>query len=257
MRGMLFSFEDQPIQVNVPDWYALADHVVARMERRQGFALATLNLDHLVKLREASAFRDAYAAQDFITADGNPIVWMSRLAGRPVKLIPGSDMIIPLARMASKVGVSVALFGSSEAVLAEAKAHMEAELFGLNVVCCIAPPMGFDPAGPEAEAMLKQIEASGAGLCFVALGAPKQEIFAALGRRVAPGVGFASIGAGLDFFAGSQRRAPDWVQRVAMEWLWRMLSDPKRMTKRYLKCMAILPRQLTRAAVLRLGRSKA
>lgn len=256
MKGMLFSFDDQPIQVNVPDWYVLADNVVTRMERREGFALATLNLDHLVKLRDPGAFRDAYAAQDFITADGNPIVWMSRLAGRPVKLMPGSDMIIPLARMASNVGVTVALFGSTEESLAEAKAHMEAELRGLNVVCCISPPMGFDPAGPEAEAMLRQIEASGAGLCFVALGAPKQEIFAALGRRVAPGVGFASIGAGLDFFAGSQRRAPEWVQDVAMEWLWRMASNPKRMTKRYLKCMAILPRQMVRAAALRLSRQK-
>lgn len=257
MKGMLFSFDDQPIQVNVPDWYVLADNVVTRMERREGFAIATLNLDHLVKLRDPGAFRDAYAAQDFITADGNPIVWMSRLAGRPVKLMPGSEMIIPLARMASNVGVTVALFGSTEESLAEAKAHMEAELRGLNVVCCIAPPMGFDPAGPEAEAMLRQIEASGAGLCFVALGAPKQEIFAALGRRVAPGVGFASIGAGLDFFAGSQRRAPEWVQAVAMEWLWRMASNPKRMTKRYLKCMAILPLQMARAAALRLSRQKA
>ncbi|MBN7783574.1 WecB/TagA/CpsF family glycosyltransferase [Ponticoccus alexandrii] len=256
MKGMLFSVADQPIRVNVPDWYALADHVVSRMERREGFALATLNLDHLVKLREPGAFRDAYAAQDLITADGNPIVWMSRLAGRPVKLIPGSNMIIPLARMASNVGVTVALFGSTEEALAEAKAYMEGELRGLNVVCCIAPPMGFDPAGPEAEAMLKQIEASGAGLCFVALGAPKQEIFAALGRRVTPGLGFASIGAGLDFFAGRQKRAPQWMQRLALEWLWRMALDPKRMTKRYLKCMAILPRQMAQAAALRLSRHK-
>ncbi len=80
-----------------------------------------------------------------------------------------------------------------------------------------------------------------AGLCLIALGAPKQEMFAARGREQAPGVGFVSIGAGLDFLSGHQVRAPRFMRMMAMEWLWRALQSPGRMIPRYLRCFAILP----------------
>lgn len=99
--------------------------------------------------------------------------------------------------------------------------------------------------------MLTEIASSGARMCFIALGAPKQETFAATGRRIAPEVGFASIGAGLDFFAGTQRRAPLWMRKVALEWVWRMMSDPKRLALRYAKCGLILPGLLLSAFMLR------
>lgn len=249
---MEFTIAGQTIAVNIQSWAALEARVSERLAKRRGFALATINLDHLVKLRSSAAFRQAYAAQDMVCADGNPIVWMARLAGRPVALIPGSEAILPLARIAARQGIGVALFGSNDASLAGAKQYLEREVRDLTVVCCIAPPMGFDPTGPEAEALLKEVEASGASLCFVALGAPKQEQLAATGRRVTPQIGFASIGAGLDFFAGTQTRAPDWARRFALEWLWRALSSPRRLGPRYLKCIAILPGQMLRAALLRM-----
>lgn len=249
---MEFRVEGQAIQVNVPTWAALEARVRERFARRKGFALATLNLDHLVKLRASPAFRSAYAAQTFVVADGNPVVWLSRLAGRPVSLIPGSEAILPLARIAAAQGVKVALFGATEPVLTAAKDYLEREVRDLRVACTIAPSMGFDPQGELAEAMLGEIADSGARLCFVALGAPRQEIFAAYGRKVAPEVGFACIGAGLDFFAGSQQRAPSWVRKLAMEWLWRALSQPKRLGPRYAKCLAILPSETAKATLSRL-----
>lgn len=253
---MEFRIEGQTIHVNVPTWAVLEARVRERFAQRKGFALATINLDHLVKLRGDTAFRIAYAAQDFVVADGNPIVWMSKLAGRPVSLIPGSEAIEPLARIAAAQGVKVALFGASDPVLAAAKDYLEREIRDLDVVCTIAPAMGFDPKGELAEAMLGEIADSGARLCFVALGAPKQEIFAAHGRKVAPEVGFVSIGAGLDFFAGTQNRAPKWVRTFALEWLWRAMSNPKRLGPRYAKCIAILPSETAKAAMIRLGDSR-
>ncbi len=249
---MEFRVAGETIRVTVPTWAALEARVAERFAQRKGFALATINLDHLVKLRSSQAFRTAYAAQDLVTADGNPIVWMSRLAGRPVALIPGSDAILPLARIAARQGVGVALVGSTEVALSAAKSYLEREVRELRVVCTIAPPMGFDPSGSAAEDLLHRVADSEARLCFLALGAPKQEILAATGRRVAPQVGFASIGAGLDFLAGTQARAPDWARRFALEWLWRMLTSPGRLGPRYLKCMAILPGQAVRALILRL-----
>ncbi|MCR8549093.1 WecB/TagA/CpsF family glycosyltransferase [Salipiger sp. P9] len=248
---MDFRIAGERISVNVPTWAALQARVTERLAQKQGFALATINLDHLVKLRASPAFRRAYLAQDFVVADGNPIVWMSRLAGRPVELIPGSDAILPLARLAAGQGVSVALVGSTTASLSAAKSYLEREVRDLQVSAIIAPPMGFDPESDGADEVFARLTASGAGLCFIALGAPKQEIFAAAGRRKAPQIGFACIGAGLDFFAGTQKRAPDWARRFALEWLWRALSSPRRLGPRYLKCLAILPGQVLRAMLQR------
>ena len=248
---MEFRFGADVIGVNMADRAALMAAVAARFAARQGFALATINLDHLVKLHRSQAFRRSYAAQDLVVADGNPIVWLSRLARRPVSLIPGSDLVLPLARAAAGAGLGVALIGSTATALAQSAAALMAAVPGLNVVLQIAPPMGFDPQGDAASGILQQIADSGAGLCFIALGAPKQEAFAALGRRLAPAVGFASVGAGLDFLAGSQTRAPVWVQRLAMEWLWRALQSPRRLLPRYLACAAILPAQLWAAWRLR------
>ena len=244
---MKFRFAETEIDVNLPDWATLEAEVGRRFASGQGFALATINLDHLVKLRSSASFRRAYAAQDLVTADGNPIVWMSRLAGQPVQLIPGSDAILPVARVAAAHGVSVALVGSTDTALAGAKAYLEREVPGLSVALTVAPPMGFDPEGAAAQEIFAQINDSGARLCLIAMGAPKQELFAAAGRQAAPQVGFMSIGAGLDFFAGSQQRAPDWVRRIAMEWLWRALSNPMRLGPRYIKCLAILPGQMLAA----------
>lgn len=230
---------------------ALMADVARRFAGDDGFALATINLDHLVKLRRDPVFAEAYAAQDLVVADGNPIVWLSRLAGRPVELVPGSDLILPLAQAAADAGVSVALLGSTEPALTAAALALQARVPGLNVAACIAPPMGFDPAGPGADLVLEQVRSSGARLVFLALGAPKQERLAARGRRVLPDVGFASIGAGLDFLAGRQTRAPQWVRAIAMEWLWRMLSNPRRLAARYAECAVILPGQAVRAIRLR------
>ncbi|WP_151718847.1 WecB/TagA/CpsF family glycosyltransferase [Gemmobacter serpentinus] len=248
---MQFRFDATTITVNVPHAAALLTAVKSRLVARQGFALATINLDHLVKLKTSAAFRAAYAAQDLVVADGNPIVWLSRLARRPVDLVPGSDMVLPLARVAAQTGRKVALVGTTEAALHTAADAMRAAIPGLDIALTIAPPMGFDPQSAEAAALLKQLEAADIGLAFLALGAPKQEALAARGRELAPHVGFASIGAGLDFLAGTQQRAPDWVRRIAMEWAWRMASNPGRLVPRYWACFKLLPGEAVKAITSR------
>lgn len=220
---------------------ALAGHLSAGT----GFALATLNLDHLVKLKASPEFREAYAAQDLVTADGNPIVWLSNLARTPVDLLPGADLVIPLACVAADHGRPVALVGSTDESLARAAQTLTTAVPNLRIAAMIAPPMGFDPMGEAAGEILDELAAKNVGLTFIALGAPKQELFAAHGRKRSPRVGFASIGAGLDFLSGQQVRAPIWVRRLALEWLWRILNDPVRLGSRYAKCVAILPEQVS------------
>ena len=99
------------VHVSVPDREALVAEAGARLTRGEGFTVATLNVDHTVKLRRDRAFQKAYAAQDLVVADGNPIVWLSKLARRPVKVVPGSELIDPLCEMAAAEGVPVAFIG--------------------------------------------------------------------------------------------------------------------------------------------------
>lgn len=248
---MQFRFGQTVLKVNIPDKAALLTVLRSRFGARQGFALATINLDHLVKLQRSDSFRVTYAAHDLICADGNPIVWLSHLARQPVALVPGSDMVVPMLQLAAECGRSVALVGSTNDTLAGAAQRLMADIPSLNVVMRHAPAMGFDPRGPEARRVLAELAALDVGLCLIALGAPKQEEFAALGRELAPTVGFASIGAGLDFITGRQNRAPEWVRALAMEWLWRAMSAPRRMFPRYAACAAILPVEAAKAWRLR------
>lgn len=250
---MQFRFGADAVRITHADRPALMADVAACLADGRGFALATINLDHMVKLRRDAAFRRAYGAQDMVVADGNPVVWLSRLAGRPVRLVPGADLVVPLVRAAVAAGRPVAMVGATDAALAAAAAHLAAEVPGFRAGPLIAPPQGFDPDGAAARAVLAQVAAAGPCLCLVALGAPKQERLAALGRDLAPQAGFAGIGAGVDFLAGAQVRAPGWVRGMALEWLWRMLRDPRRMVPRYAACAAILPLEAARALRMRGG----
>jgi exopolysaccharide biosynthesis WecB/TagA/CpsF family protein len=239
---------DVQVTVTVTDRATLLADIARRLAQGQGFSVATLNLDHVVKLGRSAAFRAAYAAQTHVTADGNAVVWLSRLAGqREVRLVPGSDLIAPVAALAARAGAPVGLFGSTEASLAAAARALTAAMPGLQVVLTLAPPMGFDPVGAAADRAITAIRDSGARIVFLALGAPKQECFAARAQQQLPGIGFLSVGAGLDFLSGAQSRAPAWVRALAAEWLWRLASDPQRLAGRYAACLAALPGLTLRA----------
>ncbi|MEM0936355.1 MAG: WecB/TagA/CpsF family glycosyltransferase [Pseudomonadota bacterium] len=220
---------------------ALLTDVRTRLVTSRGFAIATLNLDHAVKLRRMPTFREAYSAHTHVVADGNPIVWMERLAGRRAELVPGSDLVQPLAQIAAEANVPLALIGSTDVALKGASRALCHAAPGLSVGLTHAPSATFDPFSAEADRIIEAVRKSGAGLCMLALGAPKQELFAARLRRILPALGVLSVGAGLDFLAGSQNRAPRIVRSVAMEWAWRLLNDPRRLAGRYALCASLLP----------------
>ena len=230
------------VMVSAPGRAALLSELEALMGAGRGFTLATLNLDHLVKLGRDGAFRAAYGAHSHVVADGNPVVWLYRLAGRTVDLVPGSELVEPLAGAAARAGVPVALVGSTQPALEGAARALEAAHPGIEVAMRLAPPMGFDPVGAHAGTIVEALAARPSGLCLLALGAPKQERFAIHAAARLPGWGFASVGAGVDFVAGTQRRAPAWVRAATMEWVWRLGSSPRRLGGRYAACAVILPR---------------
>ena len=226
--------------VNLATYDDLLRQVRQRGLSGRGFSLFTLNLDHLVKRRANPSFRAAYDRATFVTADGAPVVALARRQGASITRTTGSDMIGPLCAMAARENLPLFFFGSSLPLLERAKAELTRLHPGLEVAGMEAPPFGFDPVSPAADAAADRIAASGASFCLVALGAPKQELFADRMLARHPQLGFFCIGASLDFVAGGQTRAPLWMQKAQLEWAWRMLSDPRRMLVRYLRCATLL-----------------
>lgn len=248
-------FGTDPVTVTAPRGAALLADLAARLDDGRGFSVATLNLDHAVKLKRDPDFAAAYAAQTHVTADGNPVVWLSWLAGQgEVELVPGSELIDPVVALAADAGVPIGLFGATQTSLDAAADALRTRHEKLEVAFVESPPMGFDADGAQAGAAIERIDASGARVVFLALGAPKQERFAARAQKALPQVGFLSIGAGLDFISGRQSRAPAAVRGLAAEWLWRAALSPRRLGPRYAACIAALPGLTGRALAARRAR---
>jgi exopolysaccharide biosynthesis WecB/TagA/CpsF family protein len=236
-----FSVAIEGVTINLPTLPAATDAALARARAGQGFALFTLNLDHLVKQRASPDFAAAYGRAALVTADGWPIVWLAQRRGAHPDRASGADLVLPVCEGAAVQGSSIYFVGPGPQAQAAALDILKARFPALNVAGAEAPkfPSGetaAELAAFDLDALAARINASGARLCFLSLGAPKQELLAdALSRRC-PKVGFLCVGAALDFISGTIRRAPVWMQRGKLEWFWRLASDPRRLAVRYWRC---------------------
>ncbi len=236
------SFWVEGVKVNCISMQETTANIIADAKQDRPFGVFTLNLDHIVKLRRDREFRSAYRKARYVTADGFPIVWAGRLRGTRAERVTGSDLIEPLCEAAAEAGLPIFLFGSTFKSLSGASQHLTKRYPGLEIAGIASPEQGFDPKSQSAVDYAKMIADSGAKICFVGLGAPKQELFAANVLSGTKGkVGLVCVGAGMDFLAGVQVRAPRWAQAANTEWLWRLLSDPGRFGRRYVDCFTMLP----------------
>lgn len=198
--------------------------------------MVTPNVDHAVMLGETgpepwrSAYRAAVAAADLVVNDSRILARLARLSGVILPVTPGSDLLrAVIARAAARAG-RLAMIGGSEGEAA----WLQRALPRWQVMH-YAPPMGVrDDPGAQA-AIADFVETADADLVLLAIGAPQSEIAAhAIARRArARGVGLC-IGASVEFLSGAKRRAPGWMQRAGLEWLFRLLSEPRRLWRRYL-----------------------
>lgn len=200
----------------------------------RGGAVYTPNVDHVVVAEGHARFRDAYARASLAVPDGMPVVWASRLLGTPVpEKVSGSDIVVPLARLAGRSRWRVYLLGGAPGVAAQAKATLRGG-FGVNVVGIDAPIVSADGVCEDEEAVLARIRRARPDLLLVAFGAPKQEVWI---DRCLPALGPAvaiAVGASLDFLTGHATRAPRWMSRSGLEWVYRLLREPRRLWRRYL-----------------------
>lgn len=210
--------------------------IVDAGSRRTKGLVVTPNVDHIVTLSENPEFVDLYRKALFVFADGAPVVWFSRFRKRTYlpERVTGADLFPAICAAAAKSGLSVAFLGGMPGVAEQAADILKAKLPGLSVAGTYSPPFGFEKDSVECERIVEMINDWKPDFLFVGVGAPKQEIWSNryLDRiDVGPVL---CVGAAFDFVAGTVQRAPRWMQRIGFEWVWRVLSEPRRLAKRYL-----------------------
>jgi exopolysaccharide biosynthesis WecB/TagA/CpsF family protein len=196
--------------------------------------VATVNLDFLVGAQRNAELRAVLAASEMNVADGAPVVWLSRLLGRPVpERVAGTDLIPQLAAEAARSGLRVFFLGGEGGVSAEAARRLAREHEGLQVAGWLEPPRAPIEA-LASDDMIAAVNDAHADVLLVALGNPKQELWIARHRHLMPTV-MVLIGVGcvFDLLAGRARRAPRWMQRSGLEWLHRLAGEPRRLARRY------------------------
>lgn len=206
----------------------------ALVRKNQGAYILTPNVDHLVLIESHKDLADAYDSADLILTDGMPIVWFSRLFGKPVKeKISGSDFLPKLCERAVQKNYRMFLLGAADDVAKMAAQKLRQAYPGLIVAGTYSPPINFESNPEEMTKIDALIHNAKPDILVVALGCPKQEVFIYKNRErwnVPLSIG---VGASLDFIAGRVKRAPKWMSEHGMEWLYRMMQEPGRMFKRY------------------------
>ncbi|MFL0800313.1 MAG: WecB/TagA/CpsF family glycosyltransferase [Agarilytica sp.] len=210
------------------------------LEQLEEGVVVTPNIDHFVKLQKDRAFYDCYVQSEHIVCDSRVIQLLSKilLPGKGVtEQIAGSDLFPAYCQhhKDNTDTVKVFLLGGTEKSVQRAKDNLNDSAGSPVVVAGYSPPFGFEKDDAELEKIISMINDSGATALAVGVGAPKQEFWIYANKDKLPGVKlFFAIGATIDFQAGEVKRAPRWMVKFGVEWLYRLLQEPGRLAKRYL-----------------------
>lgn len=238
------------IDIDCVDTRTAVDTVLSWVREPDGKMryVVTPNVQHTMVFQDDAPFREAYAGASLVIADGWPLVWASRLFGNPLpERVTGSDFLPNLfQRVTEDRPVTLFLLGAAPGIGEQAAAAIHARWPGARVVGTYSPPFGFERDDAENRRILDRIAAANPDLLVVGLGAPKQELWtyrfrAELSTRVA-----LCLGGTIDFLAGTKARAPEWMQRLGLEWVHRAATEPRRLGRRYAEHAARFPALLFR-----------
>lgn len=190
------------------------------------------NVHLLVTAHDRPEVRRDLEAGTLNATDGMPLVWLARRLGVRGDRVPGPDLMLEVMSRGRGRGATHYLYGGGPGVAEGLATRLAARLPGLRIVGTWSPP--FAPPSPaELEADLERIRAAAPDFVWVGLGAPKQEAWVEAARGRLKVAGVLAVGAAFDFHSGSRRRAPRWMQHLGLEWLFRLLSEPRRLWRRY------------------------
>lgn len=208
--------------------------VMGALREGRGGWIATPNVDHVRRASRDVRLADLIRAADISVADGAPVVWASRLAGQPLPArVTGADLVWSLSGAAAAEGASVFLLGGEPGVPDRAAAALQERYPRLRVVGTCSPPRGFEDDPVEMARCRDELLAARPDIVFVGLGFPKQERLISELADQLPGTWWLGCGAALPFAAGDLKRAPRWMRPLGLEWVFRLVHEPRRLFRRY------------------------
>jgi N-acetylglucosaminyldiphosphoundecaprenol N-acetyl-beta-D-mannosaminyltransferase len=220
------------LPVAVGDMASFSGEIVRRVQQGQKGYVCVANAHMLVTARREPAFREVVERASLVVSDGAPLVWQLHRQGySEARQVRGPDLMVRVCELAAEVGVPVYFYGGDQALIADLLEMLPVRAPDLVIAGAEAAPML--PPRPEVDgALVERIRRSGARLVFVGLGCPKQEFWM---QAHAPQLDAVLIGVGQAFAiaAGRLPEAPLWMRDRGLEWLFRLVSEPKRLWRRY------------------------
>ncbi len=222
------------VRVSATDYDEAVETIVGAALRRESAVVSLHAVHAIVTASRTPALREAVNRFEMIAPDGQPVRWaLNRLHNLHLKdRVYGPELTLRLCARAAELGIPVYLYGSTQYVIDVLCRKLPERFPGLTVAGAESPPFR-DLTLDEDDAAVERINRSGAGIVFLGLGAPKQDLFAHEHRERVRAVQVC-VGAAFDFHAGTLAMAPAWMQRTGLEWLYRLAREPRRLWQRYL-----------------------
>ncbi len=213
---------------------AEATHYLGKLGREnQSSYVCVSNVHMCIETLNDEDFRSVVNNADLVVPDGRPIYWAQKILGASsAKQVRGMDLTNALVAYAEANGISVGFYGGAESTLNILQKKLKQAYKGLDIAYAYSPPFR-ELSATEKDDVTKAVNDSGIGLLFVGLGCPKQERWMAEHKDQVNAV-MLGVGAAFDFIAGNKKHAPVVLQSLGLEWLYRLLSEPKRLWRRYL-----------------------
>ena len=227
-------FDVLGVEVSATSYDELVPLLIAAARRGQPALATFLPVHGIVTAATDNTYRYRINAFDVVGPDGQPVRWALNKLHRVclADRVYGPELMMRLCAAAAVHDVPVYLYGSTPEVLAALTAKLTQRCPGLHVAGAESPPFR-RLTEAEQSAVIDRMNASGAGLVFIGLGCPRQDVFAHDNRHAIRAVQLC-VGAAFDFHAGTKRMAPPWMQKRGLEWLFRLTQEPGRLWKRYL-----------------------
>jgi N-acetylglucosaminyldiphosphoundecaprenol N-acetyl-beta-D-mannosaminyltransferase len=228
------------VPVNLIDLPSATRAIVGWARTRQTHTVFVREVASLMAAVEQPELRALHDGASLVVPDGMPLVWIGRLRGfgREIDRVAGADLLDAICAASLETGQTHYLFGGRRGVAERMAANLVARYPGLKVAGLFSPPMrevgpAFD-FSPEALAELASIRAADPDFIWVGISSPKQEYWMVKAATIVGRGVFLGVGAAFDFHSGAVKRAPRWMQRAGLEWLHRLISEPRRLWRRYL-----------------------
>ncbi|MCY1253769.1 UDP-N-acetyl-D-mannosaminuronic acid transferase [compost metagenome] len=219
--------------INAISWDEAIASIHQWARNRESRYVCICNVHSVVTARSNREFSKVIADADMTTPDGAPIAWMLRRLGFPAQpRINGPDLMLRYCEHAERTGESIFLYGGRAETLLLLEQRLREDYPALRIAGMHSPPFR-KLTDEEDRQVIENINKSGAGTVWVSLGCPKQEQWMAE-RRGSINAVMIGVGAAFDYHAGTIRRAPSWMQKNGLEWAHRLLSEPRRLWRRYL-----------------------